>query len=196
MKLKLLCLFILLLAPVCAKAQFEAGLRNSRYLYGSFTLKKHYSFGLEHSISADRIGFQQIGVSFGYDNQWKDLEYGASVKGATSWNGDYQIAGLNVHAAYSFLNRLQVFGQLNPLYDTDYDYKTCFAAGAACKIVNGISVFASYTTIPDYRKSEKRVHAGFMLKSGHLYAEPALSIPVGDDSFNSVRVLVSLGWRF
>lgn len=196
MKLKLIVLIAILL-PLTAAAQFEAGLRNTRYANVSYTLKKHYTFKVEHSIFAEKFGFQQIGGSAAYHNNWKELSYGAEVSGITSWNRDYQIAGLKAHAAYRFLNRLLVFGCINPLYDTDYKYKTCFSVGAACGLVKGIGIFASYTTIPDYRKSEERVHAGFMLKSGHLYARPALSIPVsGNVRFKSLRVLASLGWQF
>lgn len=196
MKLKLLVLIALLL-PLGAAAQFEAGLRNSRFVNVSYTLRDHFSFRLEHSVYAEKFGFQEVGLSAAYRNEWRGLGYGVRVSGSTSWNGDYQHAGLKAHLSYSFFRRLLVFGCVNPLYDTDYKYKTCFSAGASCNIVKGIDVLASYTTVPDFRKSEKRVHAGFMLRSGQLYARPVISVPItGNTRFKSLRVLASLGWTF
>ena len=54
---------------------------------------------------------------------------------------------------------------------------------------------AQYTTIPEYRLSEKRVRAGFIFSYKELQVTPMLSIPVGEE-IKSMRILCSFQYKF
>lgn len=53
-------------------------------------------------------------------------------------------------------------------------------SGVGVGIKKNIDVHAGYTTIPEYRMSEKRLHAGFDFHVGSLSEAPAASIAVSD----------------
>lgn len=189
---------ILFVSSILASfAQIDAGLCNTRFVYGAYTFADHYRVALRHSVFSEKIGFQQIGLSAEYFGNVSKFDYNIKIYGATAWNGDYQQAAAVASLTYSPLSLLHLTGRINPLYDTGYKYKTCFSLGAAVDLNKSIDVRTSYTTIPDYRKSEKRVHAGFGLRSGQLSVIPEVSIPVaGEQKYKNLRVLVSLNYRF
>ncbi|MDO4319710.1 MAG: hypothetical protein Q4C34_03970 [Bacteroidales bacterium] len=193
-------IFLLILSVssiIAACAQIDAGLHNTRFIYGGYTFADHYRVALSHSLFSEKFGFQQIGLSAEYFGDFGSLGYEAKAYCATAWNGDYRQAGGVVGVNFTPLNVLHLIGRINPHYDSGYKYKTCFSLGASVDLNSSIDVHASYTTIPDYRKSEKRVHAGFGLRSGRLTVIPEVSIPVaGEQKYKNLRVLVSLNYCF
>ncbi|MBD5214887.1 MAG: hypothetical protein HDS75_08740 [Bacteroidales bacterium] len=162
-----------------------------------YTLKSHYTFQLSHSLFSEKPAFQEVKVTFNYTNAWQDLSYSAAAYGSSTWNGDYKTAGARIGGRYTFAKRFHILGILNPHYDTGYDYNTCFAAGASVNFISAIALRLQYTTIPDYRMSEKRLHAGFDAKVGPLSVSPILSVPLeGSSQLSKFRVLASCSYTF
>lgn len=193
---RILPIFILISA-FSSSAQVAIGLHNTRFADISYTLKNHYTFQLSHSLYSEKPAFQEIRFTFGYRNSYQSLQYHGAVYGASTWNGDYQIAGARIGARYTLATRFHFLATLNPHYDTGYGYRTCFAAGASVNFIRPVALRLQYTTIPDYRLSEKRLHAGFDAKVGALSVSPILSIPLeGSSQLSKFRVLVSCAYSF
>ena len=188
---------ILTLSATSAHAQFTVGLKNTRFAEVGYTLKSHYTFQLSHSLFSEKPAFQEVKVTFNYTNAWQDLSYSAAAYGSSTWNGDYKTAGARIGGRYTFAKRFHILGILNPHYDTGYGYNTCFAAGALVNFISAIALRLQYTTIPDYRMSEKRLHAGFDAKVGPLSVSPILSVPLeGSSQLSKFRVLASCSYTF
>lgn len=176
---------------------FYAGLRNTRYIYGGYRFSDNFKVELNHSLFSEKIGYQAVGAKFGYARSIAKFDLGASVSGSTAWNGSYGIVSGAIDVRYNPLNVLSFEGTLSPLYDSGYGYNTCFSVGAAVNITRQINIMARYTTIPDYRKSEKRIRGGFGFKVKNLYVEPNVSVPVsGSEKFKNLRVLVNFNYCF
>lgn len=182
---------------VAAKAQFMAGIRESHYVYGQYNPVNDIGIKVEHSLYSEKMGFQRIGLAVNYD---KVLGCGFSLwtqlAGATTWNRNYQVASLNVTARYQYM-ALGINAAVEPTYDSGLHYTTCWKIGASVRITDAIDIRAAYTTIPEYRLSEKRIRAGFGFESGKLSVIPELSISAGDNTrFKNLRVLMSMGYKF
>lgn len=182
---------------VGAKAQISVGMHNTRYIYGEYEFGQNYHVGINHSVFSEKFKFQQVGISVRYTGDYKILSYSATAYAATAWNCDYKIVGGKVAMTLTPLSLLHICGSVNPLYDSGYKYKTCFSVGGEVDLSKNISVGACYTTIPDYRKSEKRVHGSFTFHVGGLSVRPTLSLPVaGEQKFKGLRVMASFNYRF
>ena len=87
---------------------------------------------------------------------------------------------------------------MNPHYDSGYGYKTCYNAGLGVVITSDINIFGRYTTIPEYRMSEKRAHIGLDFHVKNLNVIPVLSIgtTATESGSKNLRVLMSFNYRF
>ncbi|MDE6810833.1 MAG: hypothetical protein K2J15_00615, partial [Muribaculaceae bacterium] len=69
--------------------------------------------------------------------------------------------------------------------------------GLKFKAFRPLWVNLDFTTIPDYRKSEKRLHLGALFNVGALSASFTVSMPVeGDQKFRTWRILMGLNYCF
>lgn len=178
-------------------AAVNIGMRNTRYAYAGYDFNTHFNASLSHSMFSEPIGYQQIGIEGSYRGSWRKFDYSGGIFGATAWNGNYQYAGATVELTYSPISRLHFAGQIQPRYDTGYGYDTGYSLGASFDIIRHIGVKTSFTTIPDYRKSEKRLHAGLEFRVGELSVSPVLSFPLeGDQKMKTMRVLVAAEYKF
>lgn len=188
---------IFMVEALIASAQFSVGIRNTRFVEADYKFKCNVGVGLSHSLYAEKIAFQEIKASVFYENYLSKFDYRGTLYGSTTWNRDYKTVGAKLDVRYNFVKSASVMAALNPHYDTGYDYRTCFSAGAAYQIIKPIAVKVLYTTIPDYRMSEKRIHAGFDIVSGALSVAPVVSIPVeGNSKLSKFRVLMSARYSF
>lgn len=197
MKNRLLLTLAFLATTLTSYCQFGVGVRDSRFVYGDFTFLRHWEVELEQSIFSEKIGFQYLRGYAGYKGDWKSLDYKAQAYFGACYNGDYHSYGLLASARYTLFNRVMVDGKINPHYDSGYGYKTCFYAGAGVRITDNINVMAGYTTIPEYRMSEKRVHAGFDFHVKRLSVQPLISFETdGSRNTKTLRTLVSFRYQF
>lgn len=194
---RLLTLITAAACALCACARFEAGVRDNRHVYASYTLRSHYVFKIEQSVYAEKFGYQYIRAYAGYKGAAASLSYSGQAYFGTAYNGSYRSFGALAGARYGFLKRLSVDARINPHYDSGYGYKTCFSAGAGVGITKAIDFVAAYTTIPEYRMSEKRVQAGFDVRVGGLCVSPRLSIAAeGASKAKTLRALMSFSYVF
>lgn len=178
-----------------AISQVFIGLRDSRYVRIGYEYARYWSATLEHSVYAEKIGFQKIRAYLGFHYTWKNLSLSCQPYASTLWNADYQDYGVLVSADYRLFSLLKLGATLNPHYDSGYGYTTCFSAEAQVHIYKALSVAACYTTIPEYRLSEKRVKFGLDITVQRLSVTPLLSIPVGD-GVKSLRISCNLNYKF
>lgn len=194
---RLLITLVFLSSALAAFCQFGVGVRDSRFIYGDFTFRRHWTVKLEESVFPEKIGLQYLRAYAGYKGDWKSLDYDAQAYFGACYNGNYHSYGLLASARYTLFDRVMIDGKINPHYDSGYGYKTCFYAGAGVKITKNIDVLAGYTTIPEYRMSEKRVHAGFDFHVNRLSVQPMLSIETsGDRNAKTLRTLVGFRYQF
>lgn len=190
-------LAIMLLTAASASAQLIVGIRDNRHAYVEYLLNHRFSFKVEQSMYAEKIGYQTLRVYGGYSSQWQNLMYDAEVYFGSAYNGSYCNVGAIIKARYTFAQRVFIDGILNPHYDSGLDYTTCFYAGAGVSITQSIDILGGYTTIPEYRMSEKRAQIGFRFHVPHLWVSPRLSIATeGADKSKTLRALFCFGYTF
>lgn len=193
-------IFILIIALISifeASAQFSAGITNSRYVYGSYKLENGIKFKIEHSLYSEKLGFQRVGIGAGYGSALRyGFDWEVNAFAATTWNRNYQVVGADVNIGYHY-RRLGLYATLNPRYDSGLHYMTCWQAGASVRINDPISVVVDYTTIPEYRVSERRIAGGFEFKVNSLSVTPKLSFSADDNTLlKNIRVLISMNYDF
>lgn len=191
-------LLIMMLCLYSSYAQFSVGMRDNRYAFGQYLLNSHYSFKIEQSIFSEKIGFQTLRAYAGYQSELHDvLDYMAEAYFGSAYNRSYNVTGAIISAKYAFVKRLGIKASLNPHYDSTLGYSTCFLAGAFVGLSKDIDITAAYTTIPEYRVSERRVQLGFDFHVSHLIVSPRLSIAAGgNQKAKNLRSLISFSYQF
>lgn len=185
------------LSVPAASAQVSVGIENTRLVYGKYTYKDHYSAKLNVSVYSEKIQFQYLRGTLGYDTQVKNCHLGAEVFFGSSLNRFYYNAALNLSADFLLFNRLLLEADVAPWYDSGYGYKTCYQAMAGCRITDHIDVKVGYSTLPEYRMAEGRIRAGFDFHVSRLYVAPYVSIgPRAEDGGKNVRVVFGFGYQF
>lgn len=179
-----------------AAAQFGIGLRDTRYVNVNYTFARYFNLELEHSVYAEKFKCQHIRFAAAYTRDVSNWRFQAKPYFGTLYNGNYYDLGALATVQYRPIERLALEGTLNPHYDSGLKYKTCFRVGATCQVYKALSLVAQYSTIPEYRESEKRVRAGLRFDVDHLWVMPLLSIPVESGKTKSIRVAVGCGYQF
>lgn len=183
--------------PMPGEAQFSVGLRDTRYIYGQYTLHQHFFGRIEQSIYSESIGYQYMRGYLGYKTHVRNWGLMANGYFGSIFNRNYHSEGAMLSAKYSFLKRLFLEGTINPHHDSGYGYKTCFNAYGGVGIIKTLDFIAGYSTIPEYRMSEKRVRVGFDFHSGNLNVSPLVSFATtGASKANRLRVMVSFNYNF
>lgn len=196
--LKTLFFLTLLTTTVSAFSQVNIGLHNTRYAFLGYKFKDHYSAAVHVSVFSEKLGFQYAMGSFSYNNTIRHLSYEGKAYFGSAFNRSYYNGGAAANLSYDIITRLSVRATLNPHYDSGYGYKTCYKAGIGVMITPDIDIFGNYTTIPEYRMSEKRIHVGADFHVKNLNVTPVLSIgttAAGSGSKN-IRVLMSFAYSF
>ena len=193
---KILLFTLLVLVGVSCYAQWSIGLRDNNYVNVAYELNKKWEFKLEHSVFAEKIPYQYIRVNAGYKQQVSKFEFLGFVYGGTIYNGDFYNAGAKIGAEYTPINRFKINAAINPHYDSGYDYSTCYQGGVWFNAYKALSIVASVSNIPEYRKSEDRVYLGLSFEVGPLWVSPRVSIPIEDSSIKSMRLLTSVKYEF
>jgi len=194
---KIIVTLVIALTATVANARFSAGIRDSHYIYGTYSPVKNLSVKLEHSLYSEKPGFQRIGVGVDYGFTFgPGFSWRAGVMGATTWNRNYQVVTGFVTLTYAY-SRLGLDATVEPHYDSGIDYKTCWQAGASLRIIDPVSIMVHYTTIPEYRMSEKRLRGGFEFHVTRLTVSPELSFSLDKGTcFKNMRVLMSMNYDF
>lgn len=179
------------------KNQFEVGIENTRLVYGRYIYDNHLTAKLDVSVYSEKLGFQYARATVGYQTRLKFLDLFGEGFFGSAFNGSYVNAGARIGAGATLVKRLLIDAQVAPWYDSGFGYTTCFQARLGCKITNHIDIRVGYTTLPEYRMSEKRVIGGFDFHTGHLYVSPYLSVGTGSDTGgNNIRVVFGFGYKF
>lgn len=190
------CIFAIL-SILAVKAQFSVGIHDSRYVYGTYSPVDNLDLTLQHSLYSEKFAFQRIELAAGYGMPFASMfHWHTGIYGATTWNGNYQVVG--AHASLSFdYRRIGISGRIQPIYDSGLKYMTTYAFSARAKIISNIDLLAAYTTIPEFRESEKRLRGGFEFKVNRLKVSPQLSFSLEQSSrFKNMRVLMSMNYDF
>lgn len=187
--------FFFLLSCIELQAQVFLGIRDSRYFQAGYQFEHGTYLNLEHSAFSEIFQYQKIRLGGGYTHNRKDFTLDTNLYGSTLWNGGYHDAGLYIMGDYRIRKPWKIDVALNPHYDTELGYQTCFFVGTSVNVHRDIALTAHYSTIPEYRESEKRVRIGAKLKVANLWVHPVISIPATKDTKN-FRVLCSMRYLF
>ncbi len=186
------------LTASAASAQFGLGLRDTRFVNINYTFANAYNVELEHSLYDEAFKLQHLRLAFTYQTDIKHFTIRCKPYFGTTYNTAYYDFGLQASVIYH-IGRVQLGATINPHYDSGLKYKTCWSAGAACRVYKIFSVTAQYTTVPEFRQSENRIRAGFRVDTKHLWVMPLYSFDVGSSEVwrtKGKRVSVSLGVTF
>lgn len=186
-----------IMARAAGKWDMTAGIRDTRYIFADVTFDSHAYLRAEHSVYSYDFIYQYWRLYAGGKLAVPYADFDVNAFYGRTWCGNYYSAGAHVSCRILPPGPVSIFGTLNPLYDSGFSYSTCFAAGLAVRLCKPVSVRASYTTIPEFRESEKVVRAGVDVHVGGLSVVPELSIPV--DSRNrsrKLRMLMSFSYTF
>lgn len=195
-------LFVFVLIPGEGKGGnpgWKIGVSDSRYLFAECRFGKHFSAGVRHSLFSQAMCYQQAGISAGYAAiaPGARIWYGLTLFADTEWDGGYRIAGADMRFDWKVIRGLQFGCVIEPRYDSGYDFKLCYRAGLGYVFNDIVTAGVAYTTIPDIRRSERRVHIGCRLTSGRLSVRPVVSIPVDSrDTIQKTRLLFSFSYSF
>ena len=177
------------------EAQVAVGLRDNRYGFISYTHQEHWLLKLEHSIYAEKFSFQKIRLAIGYQHRHDNFIWGVSPYFSTLYNVDYQDFGTFINGEYQPIKGIALKGVVNPHYDSGYDYTTCFQAGVSVYLYKGMGAEMHYSTITEYRISEKRIRVGLTFSEGNLLVSPLISVPA-EGNVKSIRVLCGCSYTF
>lgn len=178
-------------------SKFEVGIENTRLLYGKYIYKDHLTAKLNVSVYSEKLGYQYIRGTIGYQTKIKNFNLSGEYFFGSAFNGNYFNTAVQLKADAVFVKRLLIDARILPWYDSGFGYTTCFEARLGCKITDKIDVKVGYTTVPEYRMSEKRIIGGFDFKVSHLYVSPYISFGRNADTGgNNIRVLFGFGYQF
>ena len=192
---KIFIICILAMMAIVTNAQGYIGFRDNRYVYGGYQFKFGVYVAVEHSIYSEHFGYQKGRLYVGYEHEWKYADLNAKIYGSTLWNGNYQDAGLLLQVLAKPFKVWTIDATLNPHYDTGIGDYINYSVGTGIKVNKEITLLAHYTTIPEYRESEKRVRVGISFKVDNLEVQPEFSVPVEGKAKN-IRVLFSMRYSF
>jgi len=191
--MKRLFLLIALLLVQFAPAQVHLSLRDNRYASIGYHFWDKYDLKLEHSMFPEKPGFQYVRANAEANFSVEQLMISYKLYFGMLYNQNFYDVGGDLKLNYTFINRINLFADVNPHYDSGYESETNYGAGASVRVYKGMGIVGQYTTVPEYRLSEKRIRAGFIFKDDNLSVSPIMSIPAKKD-FKSMRVLVSMDY--
>ena len=184
-------------ADAAGRWDMSAGVRDTRYIFADVCYADHAYVRAEHSVYSYDLRYQYWRLYAGGKVGVPYAAFDGSAFYGRTWAGTYYSAGALIGCRILPPGPVSVFATLNPLYDSDYGYKTCFNAGLSVRVCKPVSLRASYTTIPEFRESEKAIRAGVDLHVGGLSVVPELSIPVDPrNRSRKLRMLMSCSYKF
>lgn len=192
---RLLGIFLIMVVTYnAAQAQCYVGLRDNKYAYIGYRLKDSWQFQFDHSIFVEHIRYQYIRCTGGYTLNKKQFDVAANLYAGITYCNSFYDLGTKIYGAYKPIKWFEINAMLNPHFDAKYKYATCYMEGVRFNINEEIALFTQYSTIPEYRISEKRIHVGLNLKVRHLQVTPQLSIPI-EGNAKTCRVLFGLKYE-
>ena len=191
--MKRLFVLIFLLLVQFVSAQVHLSLRDNRYASIGYRFLDKYDLKIEHSMFPEKIGFQYVRANAEANFSIEHLMVSYKLYSGVLYNQNFYDVGADLKMNYTFLNRIDLFADVNPHYDSGYEYETNYGAGASVRLHKGMWLVGQYTTVPEYRMSERRIRAGFIFKENNLRVSPVISIPAKKE-IKSMRVLVSMDY--
>jgi len=191
--MKRLFILVVLLFVQLVSAQIHLSLRDNRYAGLGYHFLDKYDLKLEHSMFPEKIGFQYIRANAEADFSIEHLMISYKLYSGMLYNQNFYDVGADLKLDYILANRIDLFANVNPHYDSGCEYETNYGAGASVRLYKGMWLWGQYTTVPEYRMSEKRIRVGFIFKENNLRVIPVISIPAKRE-IKSTRVLVSMDY--
>lgn len=178
-------------------SQFSVGIDNTRLIYGKYTYKNHLSAKLNVSAYSEKISFQYVRGTIGYKNSLKCFNFEGSYFFGSALNRFYYNTGANITGEVILIKRLLLDATLSLWYDSGFGYKTCWEGRIGCKITDHINIRLGYTTIPEYRMSEKRFIGGFDFHVSNLYVSPYITAGTkSSEGGKNIRVGFGFEYKF
>lgn len=145
---------------------------------------------IEHSIFPETHGYQYIRLYGIYKNKLSNCETAIAPYIGGTYNGMFWNSGLMASISYSIANRLDLWGIVNPFYDSGLKKTFAYRCGGDIRLFRLVYLTLQYGTIPEYRDLESRYRMGFKVKDGDLMVNPEISFKMPWNTRN-IRMLVS-----
>lgn len=184
---------LILLLAQSLMAQIYLGLRDNRYASIGYIFSSKYDVNIEQSMYPEDLGFQYVRLNANANFSAVNLMLCYKLYYGLLYNYDYYDVGGDFRVGYNFIKRFDAYVDVNPHYDSGYSYKTNYGFGLKAKVYKGAGVVAGYSTIPEYRQSEKRIRVGLVFEENTLSVSPVVSLPAKRDIMTT-RVLVSINY--
>ncbi len=188
-------LIFLCLFPSILNAQVAIGLRDSKFAYIQYRINNIY-IKTEHSLYSDKIKRQYIREYIGLNlNLSEKLNIKSSIYGGVMYNKYYADYGVFIRPYYTINTSLKIYAFYNLNYDTYIKRDNRFLGGFDINITKDIAFSFDYSSIPENRMNEKRLHGSILFHINNLYVKPSVSIPL-DDKLHYIRFLTSFEYTF
>lgn len=179
------------------RSQFAVGIENTRLVYGKYTYNEHLTVKLNLSAYSEKIAYQYVRATVGYRTTVSNLNLEGSGFWGSSFNGFYYNAGAKIAGDMVLAKRLILETSLVPWYDSGYKYTTCWDGKVGCIITYHINIKMGYTTIPEYRMSEKRLIGSLDFHVSNLYVTPYITVGTKSSAGGrNIRVGFGFEYRF
>lgn len=188
-------LLLVMMLYEMANAQFYIGLRDSKYAFFGYKWDAGWAVRLDQSIFDESLKYQYIRCTGEYQMHIKYFALSLATFVGTTYSSSFYDLGLSVKGTCHPLRWLGIGAEITPRYDSWYKYTTCYMLGVDFHVSDELALLAQYSTVPEYRISEKRVKAGLRFAVKNLTVSPMLSFPI-EGNAKSLRILVGLQYDF
>lgn len=194
--MKRICVLLLIMI-LCemANAQFHIGLRDTKYAFVGYKWKSGWNIKLDQSIFDESFKYQYIRCTGKYQANIKYFSLAASSFAGITYSNSFYDFGISVKGTCHPLKWLGIGAEINPRYDSEYEYETCYMLGVDFHVSDELALLAQYSTISEYRISKKRIKAGLRFAVKNLAVSPMLSFPI-EGNAKALRILVGFQYDF
>lgn len=192
---RMLVLLLMLMLRESLYAQPYVGLENNKYAFVGYKWNSGWNVKFTHSIFDENFKYQYVRCTGEYQFCLECFDFVVFSFAGKTYCGSFCDLAIGLEGHYYPLSRLGIDTKLMPTYDSGYGYETCYMLGIKFLISDEIILQSCYSTIPEYRISEKRIKAGLQFQVNALKVVPMLSMPIKSNA-KALRVLVGFQYEF
>lgn len=191
---------LLILAALClpqasGRVGVGVGVRDTRHVFASLTVKDHYMFKVEESVYSEQMRYQYFRLSAGYGLTLSDVSFSVMPFYGMTYGNTYRNFGVDVDVAWQPLKWIEIDASVMPFHDSGYGYTTAWMGRVLFNITPAVAITGAYTDKPEYRWTEKRLRLGVRFRSGPLRVMPEVSFST-EGRNSRTRMLISMAYTF
>lgn len=177
----LMCCLLLFICKNDYSQSLILGVKNTRIAILGYELPCKMGLLLENSMYVEDVKLQYIRAALFYKfNLLRNINGGIFAYYGQRYNNDYYDLGTRFFVDWHW--KIFVFsGALQPLYDSEMKYYTCYSATVNGYILSDLALTIGFKNIPEYRNVEKRAAFGLLFDTPVLKVHPQVSFPITNE---------------